>query len=186
VPLYVAVENLIHGLRYREVLLHLRPCERLADLGCGDAPRFLSRARGLAKECWGLDVKTPERQDGNMRLMKADISGRLPFTDDFLDQVTILAVLEHMENPLPILRETFRCLKPGGRLVLTTPSRLGIHVHEIIRRLRLIRDVEEGEHKDFAMSPAVLSGWTRSAGFAVVKAHFFELGMNVLLVGEKP
>ncbi len=185
-PLHVAIENFIHDLRYRQVLPHLEPCERLGDLGCGDAPRFLRKARRRAKHCWGLDLKTPESREGNVTLTKGDITKPLPFSDGFFDQVTLLAVIEHIEDPLPILREAHRCMRHGGRLIVTTPSRLGIRIHDVIRRLGLVRDVEEGEHKDFGMSLGVLRGWIERAGFKVAKAYSFEFGINLIVVAEKP
>ncbi|MFZ2803632.1 MAG: class I SAM-dependent methyltransferase [Patescibacteria group bacterium] len=51
----------------------------------------------------------------------------LPFKDGAFDVVTFNAVLEHMPPPLrtPILREAYRCLKPGGLLIFTeTPNRV--------------------------------------------------------------
>lgn len=67
---------------------------------------------------------------------------------------------------------------------MTTPSERGIRVHEGIRRLGLVRDVEDGEHKDFAMSKERLTDWTRQAGLDVEAAYTFELGLNVLVTAR--
>ena len=119
-------------------------------------------------------------------MAKGDITRPLPFEDSFLDQITCLAVIEHIEDPRPILKECMRCLKKGGGLIITTPTRLGIHVHDMLRKVRLVQDVEEGEHQDFFMSKEKLSEWARQAGFAVETADTFELGLNLLLVARKP
>lgn len=186
-PLHVFVEDLINDLRYKKVRPALADCGRLADLGCRDSFRFLKEVGSVvAKQCWGLDLEVPDRAEGNITLMRRDITQRLPFEDGFLDVVTMLAVLEHIENPRPILSECLRVLKPGGRLILTTPTRLGIYVHDILIKTALVRDVEPGEHKDFAMSARVLADWTKEAGFAVETAHSFECGMNVFLSARKP
>lgn len=48
---------------------------------------------------------------------------RLPYPDDHFDVVLFCEVLEHLTNdPLAALMEIRRVLKPGGRLVLTTPN----------------------------------------------------------------
>ena len=184
-PLNVVVEGVIRALRYREVEPHLRACEALADLGCGREYRFLKRNRHLAKRCWGLDVDTVDGSDGNITLRQADITRPLPLATDSVDLVTCLAVIEHVDDPLPLLSECHRILRRGGRLILTTPSERGIHVHEVIRRLALVRDVQEGEHKDFTMSKERLAGWMRQAGFAVETAYSFELGLNLVVVGVR-
>lgn len=52
----------------------------------------------------------------------ADLSrDRLPFDDASFDWVFALEVIEHLENPRQFVTEAARLLKPGGRLLLTTP-----------------------------------------------------------------
>ena len=181
-----ALESLIHGLRYRAVMRHFHDGGRLADLGSGNEPRFLLTVKDRVERCWGLDPWAQPFDDGKLTVTRGDITKRLPFEDAFLDQITCLAVLEHVDDPPPILRECLRCLRSGGRLIVTTPSHLGILVHELMRRLGLVRDVKEDEHHDFLMTPARLAGWLQEAGFRVEDAYTFEFGVNVLAVGLKP
>ncbi len=184
-PLNALVEAVIHARRYREVERHLMPCDVLADLGCGRDYRFLKRNCRLARTCWGLDIGAADGDEGNITIRQADITEALPFAADSLDLVTCLAVLEHIEDPLPVLSECRRVLRAGGRLIVTTPSERGIRVHEVMRRLGLVRDVEEGEHKDFSMSKERLKAWVRHAGFAVEGVYSFELGCNLLLSARR-
>jgi len=184
--LHNLIENLIHELRYREVEPHLRPCRRLADLGCRFDHHFLTRVRGRAEQCWGLDVTVEKGVDGNIALLNADITRPLPFEDGYLDQITILAVLEHIADPKAVLSEVRRCLAPGGRLIVTTPTKLGIKIHDVLVHTGLVRDVEPGEHKDFDVSPEALAAWARGAGLVVEDVHTFELGMNAFLLASRP
>jgi SAM-dependent methyltransferase len=51
-----------------------------------------------------------------------------PFTDDSFDSVLFCEIIEHLQmDPVAVLREIKRVLRPGGALILTTPNvaRLG-------------------------------------------------------------
>lgn len=185
-PLHKWIEDTINDLRYKKVKPYVKPCKKLADLGCRRNYAFLKRVRRLAEQCWGLDIDMTETKDGNITLLRRDITKKLPFQDSELDQISCLAVLEHIENPRPILDESFRCLKPGGDIILTTPTKMGIFVHDLLIKTGLVRDVEPDEHKDFDMSTQVLTDWVKSAGFEISEAHTFEFGMNLFVRGRKP
>lgn len=42
---------------------------------------------------------------------------------DKFDAVIMVEVIEHLENPLDVLRSALRLLKPGGRVIISTPNR---------------------------------------------------------------
>lgn len=52
---------------------------------------------------------------------------RLPFRDETFDTVLCTEVLEHTHSPQLALSEVHRVLKPGGKLLLTTPFAFPIH-----------------------------------------------------------
>ena len=47
--------------------------------------------------------------------------GRWPLSDESVDVVLSTETLEHVPDPPRFLAEAFRCLKPGGRVLLTVP-----------------------------------------------------------------
>src|SRR4051812_42864586 len=53
--------------------------------------------------------------------MKGDLL-KLPFPDNSFDAAIFLNVIEHLEDPRPMVRELTRVLKPGGRLLVTTEN----------------------------------------------------------------
>ena len=95
--------------------------------------------------------------------------------------IFLLALIEHVQSPLPLLTEARRVLKPGGTLVLTTPSPQSRLVLELMARLRLISREEIEEHKHYYSPPEVYKLLT-SAGFATsdISCARFEVGLNVV------
>jgi SAM-dependent methyltransferase len=45
----------------------------------------------------------------------------LPFTENTFDAALNVVTLEHVTDPARVVGELFRCLRPGGRLLLITP-----------------------------------------------------------------
>lgn len=48
-------------------------------------------------------------------------SSPLPCAPESIDWVFAVEVIEHLANPRNFMKEAHRCLKPGGRLLITTP-----------------------------------------------------------------
>ena len=57
----------------------------------------------------------------------------LPYKDAEFDTVAIIAVIEHLVDPIGALKEIYRVLKPNGRLILNTPN-----IAKWTRRLKLL------------------------------------------------
>jgi 2-polyprenyl-3-methyl-5-hydroxy-6-metoxy-1,4-benzoquinol methylase len=56
----------------------------------------------------------------------ADLSERLPYDDDSFAYLSCLEGVEHLENQFAFVRECRRVLRPGGRIVISTPNILGL------------------------------------------------------------
>jgi SAM-dependent methyltransferase len=50
----------------------------------------------------------------------------LPLADGSVDRILMVHALEHAEDPRETLKEAWRVLAPGGRLVIVVPNRRGI------------------------------------------------------------
>jgi SAM-dependent methyltransferase len=53
---------------------------------------------------------------------------RIPLPDGSLDAIVCTEVFEHVVNPMAVLAEFSRLLKPGGRLFLTAPMLSHLHM----------------------------------------------------------
>ncbi len=51
-----------------------------------------------------------------------DFNKGLPYEDETFDNVCSIEVVEHIEDQFKYIREINRILKPGGRLLITTPN----------------------------------------------------------------
>ncbi len=79
----------------------------ILNLGSGSRPRVGDAIHVDATVFPGVDVVS-------------DIA-ELPFQDGSVDAILCLAVLEHVPDPVRIVREIHRVLRPGGVCYLTTP-----------------------------------------------------------------
>jgi 2-polyprenyl-3-methyl-5-hydroxy-6-metoxy-1,4-benzoquinol methylase len=57
---------------------------------------------------------------------KADLNFDLPFSDGTFDYVLCSNGIEHLENPVHFIRESFRILKERGKLLISTPNILNL------------------------------------------------------------
>jgi 2-polyprenyl-3-methyl-5-hydroxy-6-metoxy-1,4-benzoquinol methylase len=57
---------------------------------------------------------------------KADLNQDLPFSDGTFDYVLCSNGIEHLENPVLFIRESFRILKERGKFLISTPNILNL------------------------------------------------------------
>jgi len=98
-------------------------------LGLGYATPFLSALapdteRTVALMPATLGVLGWPRDGGN-RVTLAD-EGELPFADFSIDRVLLIHALETSEEVRPLLKEIWRVMAGGGRLLIVAPNRRGI------------------------------------------------------------
>ena len=132
------------------------------DVGSGDgtvAELFVRRARSVTL----LDVNERRLAVARRRLaahanaafVTADMH-RLPFEPSSFDQVLLLHVLAHSEEPHVAISEAARVLRPGGRLCVVT---LAEHEHEAVTRTY--------DHANAGFSPGRLRDLARAARLRV-------------------
>lgn len=98
----------------------------MLDLGCGHG-RFTTAIFGAHKPITvGCDLSLKQlvsaRDSGAYKTLALADGHCLPFPCGVFATALSNSVLEHIRNPLPVLRESARALRQGGRLVITVPS----------------------------------------------------------------
>ena len=112
---------------------------RVLDVGCSEGILGVLLARrgimvtGVDVDADALDFarqllgKESDEVRARVELIEGDFTGTQPVTGLF-DTVVMGELLDYSDDPRPILDKGLKHLRPGGRLIVTTP--FGVHPHE--------------------------------------------------------
>jgi len=178
------LDEAMRRMRIRRVLPLIRQSTqcKLLDVGCGCEASLLKSVEPYIDSGVGVDFKAPDLESAKLKTIPVTFDDKLPFDDNSFDVVTLMAVLEHLEKPLEILREIRRVLKKSdagdGILVGTVPSKAAKPVLEFMAyKLRIISATEISDHKRYYNKLDLIEILTE-AGFEYVTCRYFQFGMN--------
>ncbi len=92
----------------------------------------------------------------------------LPFQPNSFDRAIIYNVLDHTNNPRQILKETFRILRPGSKLLFSLFA-----IAPWVTPIRWILDLMDREHP-FHLTLQEAVSMIKSAGFEVVRMKTYK------------
>jgi SAM-dependent methyltransferase len=113
-----------HGIRVR-----WHDTRALRIVGVGYPTPYLGLFREEAERCLAMMPSTqgvirwPSTRAALAALVEED---ELPLTDSAVDRVLLVHALEMSADPVELLRETWRVLAAGGRLLAVVPNRRGL------------------------------------------------------------
>lgn len=187
--------------------------QQILDIACGTGDYSIAIARRAHPDTvvTGVDLTEAMLQVMRSKVEKAGLAGRivaeqgnaeaLRFADNSFDRTTIAFGIRNFEHREQALREIFRVLKPGGRLVIlelsvpANPLLRWCYNLYFTRLLPAIGGMVSGDKAAYRYLPvSVLSfpnkrEWMetiRRCGFRNVSHRAYTLGICRLYIGEKP
>ena len=146
---------------------------RLVDVGCGTGHHLKAlRARGydaVGVDGSGAMLAEAKQADGGAPLAQSDV-GRLPFLSDTFDAALSVEVLRYLDEPLPMLREIARVLRPGGRCLVTAVPWLSLNGYPLLNRL-LPRGGRFSPLRQYFTSARALRRQLADAGLQPLEVH---------------
>ncbi len=119
---------------YRQYLswLELNAASHVLDIASGSGGPALFLARSVGCNVTGLDINPSSTAAANewaqslglgsrVHFHHENASQRLPFEDQSFTAVICIDSINHLPGRLQVLKEWYRVLRPGGRLLFTNP-----------------------------------------------------------------
>ena len=178
-PTDLALEERVGERRSRHFLRFLRGVGqpgKLLDVGCGYG-FFLKLAQDAGWEAIGVDVDPQAVTYAKNRLQVNALEGdlrELHFPAGSFDLVTAWNALDFVPDPLDLLKEVHRVLKPGGSIFIRTPNAtwqlLSFRLAGLLKRLGWGAVFDERPYVTFVFH---LTNFSRSALRLVIERAGF-------------
>jgi len=182
------VDKLISWMRLAKVIPFIEKDDVILDFGCGYQAYLLNHIKDKIKKGVGIDYDIRSKKIApHVETRNLLFKDRIPDFDKSYSKIVALAVIEHLESPVVarLFREFYRVLKPGGAVILTTPTPFGKAILEFLAfRLGVISKEEVSDHKKY-YNKTDLQNLAKQYRFEVEKYYSFQFGGNSLCVMRK-
>lgn len=146
-------------------ILELGPAEGIMTETLIEYSKTLTLVEGSSYFCEQLKEKYPEAIVINSLFEELSLSSKYDF-------IVLGHVLEHVDDPVLILKKIKDYLNPGGRIISIVPNSHSIH-----RQAAVIMGLL---HKEDSMSEKdIYHGHRRVYNMSVLKNHFLLAGLNI-------
>jgi SAM-dependent methyltransferase len=184
---------------YRDVTRHFERSNELLDVGCGTG--WLADHFEHYTGVDGSDDAVAEAQRRGRNVSRGDLDEPLPFQDASFDAVVMKDVLEHVGDPVALVREVRRVLRPGGLVFASSPDAQRWVWDDYTHRRPFTRksyrllfrdqglDVERAGYESVAPGTGIVSGMLpgkRRPGILRAAAWLPIVRRNVWLLARRP
>jgi SAM-dependent methyltransferase len=144
-------------------------CEALLEIGCGNGFFLQQALRQGWQEVRGVEpsadavAKAPPAVHG---MIEQDVMRRGLFTPESFDAVCLFQVLDHISNPIELLEECIRVLRPGGH-ILALNHNVSAWSARLLGERSPIVDIEH----TYLYSPATMRTLFAKVGFRAAQVH---------------
>ncbi len=114
-PIYAMIERVIELENFRGRLLDY-------GAGTGTLSRRLLELQRFDQVAAADIMRAPADLVGKISWLEQDLNLPMPCEDELFDVIVAAEVIEHLENPRFMMRELFRLLRRGGKVLVTTPN----------------------------------------------------------------
>ena len=159
----------------------------ILDLGCGYKATLLTTLQPHIKKGFGIDFSIDPHLKKHSALVffESSIESAISqLSSQTMDAILFISALEHIINPLPILKECYRLLKQDGVLLINVPTWRGkLFLEFSAFKLGTSPKAEMDDHKMYYdkrdLWPLLIQ-----AGFkpSQIKLRYHKFGLNLFAV----
>ncbi len=152
----------------------------ILDIGCGNG--------ALADHCnpknyLGFDISAEVLQIATNLHPLYTFTSELPTGKEF-DRIIMLAVIEHITDPIMILTKLMFLLKDDGKIIITTPSPNSDWIHSLGSKLKLFSQEAHDQHQELFDYPK-FSALLDNTPLEIIEHRKFLFLLNQIFILKK-
>ena len=168
-----------HYTKLHEALksLDVKPGDKIFDAGCGSGVLASMLATLPETDVLAIDASPDAINFARKTFKYCNLEFRVGLIDEidyphnYFDKIVCLEVIEHLslEQTQHVLMDFFTLLRPGGRLVISTPNRKSLWplIEYFLDTFKLVPQLAGTQH-EYLYDPSTLKMVTQTAGFRTV------------------